>query len=233
MLPAKITKTIMLLGKLRVRFHVKLDSNMHNEWDFNQQTYTSLSPISYVTIENTDNPGVDTSVMITPGNIFSLITALNRIVKNIYEQPIYATRNGKLVMYDDEANKHRVMTQLYGGGALMFKPTIIYDQNETAYEGITMSINNTDNNVNLSIDQLEAFQYCIGKIDFTIYSQLLINYVVSYYGYNKDSKKPIQPNRKPVIDWSAPTQQQEHIQTTFTRKKTNEMEELMGLVNQE
>jgi hypothetical protein len=232
MLPAKITKTIMLLGKLRVRFHLKLDNNMHNEWDYNHQVYTSLSPVSYATIENTDNPGVETSVMVTPGNIFSVITAANRIIKNIYEQPIYATRNGKLIIYDDEANKHRVLTQLYGSGALMFKPTIIYDQNETAYEGAALSINNTDNTVNLSIDQLEAFRYCITKIDFAVYSQLLMNYVVSYYGYNKDTNKSQQPGRKPSIDWSTPTQQ-EHIQTTFTRKKNNEMEELMGLCNKE
>jgi len=228
MLPAKITKTILILGKMRLRFHVKLESDMHAEWEFNDSLYATINPSAFATIENTDKTGVESSVMLTQSNIFSAITAVNKIIKNIYEKNIYATRNGKLVIYDDEANKHRTMTQLYGGGALLFRPAIVYDNNETSYEGATMFINNTDNAVNLSIDQLEAFRYALTKIDFYVYAQLLTNYAISYYKYDADTntKRTNTNQKRNQIVW-ADNSATENIQSTFVRKKTDEMEELM------
>lgn len=231
MKPIKITKTIAQFGKLRIRFHVKFDGG-HKEYDFNEKVYTALAYPSFVSLENVDIPDTTMNgVMITERNIFSALTATNKIIKNLCEHDIYATQRGNLIIYEDEAKKASVTTQLNGGGALLFKPSIVYDENDVGYEGAILFINNTNNVVNLTIDQLEGLRYCLSKIDFFVYSQLLVNYYISYYDINTNNPVSMSSKQKsynkPQINWAAP-QQEPKANATFSKGK-DEFAELMGV----
>lgn len=191
-----------------------------NEYDYNDKMYTSLSISSYLTMEIYDKKSqhdISKSIMITDKNIFSVITATNTIIKNIYDNPIYATDRGKLIIYEDLAEKFKVIRH-FSNGAIMYKPVIIYDENDVSYEGARLCINNSGNYVDLTIESLEALRYCLTKIDFIAYSQLLYNYYELHYGGDVDvvKKKPEHYGGRPHIDWGFPTQQ---TTATFSRKK--------------
>ena len=95
--------------KFRVRFHLKLDGDIVNEYRFNDKVYLNISTTSYVTFDNLNIPinerGMDSSVMITNKSIFSTITSMNKMKNNLYENDIFAYDNGKLITYADEVKK--------------------------------------------------------------------------------------------------------------------------------
>lgn len=202
-----------MIGKLRIRFHVKIDSDNHKEFDFNQKTYTAITYPSFITLENMNNTNQNDStksIMITEKNIFSLITALNSMKNKLYNENLYIIENKKLVLLNDVAVKNTVTTQLYGGGIIAMKPSIVYDENDNQYEGVTLFINNTGNAIDLTIDELEAVLYCVTKVDFFTYSQLIINYFIYYYKVDTDNSHPVTTSsanskytNKPNIDWSS------------------------------
>lgn len=220
---------MLQLYKLRMRFHVRFDTeNMHKEFDYNDKVYASINYVSFITLENIANPEMNDlskSIMITEKNIFSVITMLNAIINRLYKHDIYAYENEKLIIYDDEIKKHTIVTRLYGGGSLMVRPTIVYDENDMSYEGVTLFINNTMNGIDLPIDALESLRYYISKIDFFLYSQALINYHILYYGINNSTvEQKKQSTEKRYIQW----EDKSGVSANF-RRKGDEMLDLFNM----
>ena len=169
--------------------------------------------------------------MITEKSMFSIINFLNKTIDNLYKEDIYAYDNSRLVIYSDIADKCRVISRT-PYGILMSKPSIIYDANDIAYEGIILFINNTANIVELPIDMLEALRYTLLKVDFVLYSQALMNYYITYYKinddnpYNNNQQKQQTRNNRPVIDW---TTKDDNPQTmTKFVKRENQFDKLLN-----
>ena len=233
MIPVKITRVVTQLGKLRVRFHVKFDiESSHREFDFNDNLYTSLNYSTFLTwdiLSNNNTSDMSQSIMITERNIFSVISTLNSMVKKLYKHDIYAYEDDRLIIYEDEAKKHTLVSKLYGSGVIMFKPTIVYDENETSYEGVALYINNTGNIVELPIEALESLTYTMTHIDFFTYSQALVNYYMSYYGINVNNPMSKGVDDKPNtkrIDWSEPASS---TTTANFRRGVDEMDKLFNM----
>lgn len=226
MKPSRISRTLFQVNNLRIRFHVPLDE-YHNEFEFNNKLYTSLTVNPYITIEILTNGKSDMtkSIVITDKNIFSIITATDTIISNICNNAIYAMDGTKVIIYSDMAEKYKVIRTL-SNGAIMYKPIIVYDNNDISYEGVALYINNTANSVELTMDMLDALRYCLSKIDFIAYSQLMINYYQTYYAgsVSQPTHKENKPKQK--IDWSKPPQEG-MTTSTFTRN-ANEFEKLIG-----
>lgn len=214
MKPDKISRVLFHTNNFRIRFHVPIDE-FHKEFTFNDKSYTTLSISSYITMEilNKGKPEIGNSIMVTDKNIFSVITATDKIISNLYNEAIYAMNGDDLIIYSDMAEKHKVIRSL-GTGAIMYKPVIVYDTNEVSYEGVMLAINNTANSVELTIDHLEALRYCLTKIDFVAYSQLLINYYQSVYGGGAQANKVTRNKPRPKIVWDQP---ESTTTATFTR----------------
>lgn len=235
MYPAKISRIIFNYNKLRVRFHVAFESDVHREFDYENKVYTSINNVGYLTLEVTQDKGSindkSRSLMITEKSMFSIINFLNKTIDNLYKEDIYAYDNSRLVIYSDIADKCRVISRT-PYGILMSKPSIIYDANDIAYEGITLFINNTANIVELPIDMLEALRYTLLKVDFVLYSQALMNYYITYYKinddnpYNNNQQKQQTRNNRPVIDW---TTKDDNPQTmTKFVKRENQFDKLLN-----
>lgn len=220
MKPVKISQQLFTYSKFRIRFHVKIDNDSHKEYDFNNKVYTHINYQSYITMEIlTDNNVNDmsNSMMITERNMFAIVNFLNKSINHIYKDDLYAMKNKKLIMYNDIAKNCREVVQT-PTGTLMSKPTIIYDENEMAYEGISLFINNTNNMIDIPIDSLEAIRYTILKVDFILYANSIVNYYINYYKVNSDN--PTQTNKfqpsKKQIDWNVQPDKS-HTTATFNR----------------
>jgi hypothetical protein len=213
----KISAIIFMAEKFRVRFHLKLDGDIVNEYRFNDKVYLNISTTSYVTFDNLNVPinerGMDSSVMITNKSIFSTITSMNKMKNNLYENDIFAYDNGKLITYADEVKKSSVVIKLYGGYTIILVPCVVLDMNDIQYEGVRMFLNNTSNYVDLPIDIFESLLYTLTKIDFFQYSSLLMNmYTQSYNSdgivksvYDQNNNKN-NLNDKPRINWNNPVE---------------------------
>lgn len=224
MRPAKISQQLFTYSKLRIRFHVKIDNDGHKEYDFNNKVYTHINYQSHITMEIvTDNNltnDMSHSMMITERNMFAVVNFLNKTINHIYRDDLYAMQNKKLILYDDIAKQCREVVQT-PTGILMSKPTIIYDENEMAYEGVSLFINNTHNMIDIPIDSLEAIRYNILKVDFILYTNSILNYYINYYKVNEDN--PTQTNNrfqsnKKHIDWNIQPDKS-YTTATFNRGK--------------
>ena len=137
-------------------------------------------------------------------------------------------------MYCDIARKCSEQIGLYGGGMIAVIPTIVYDEDDNEYEGISLFINNSGNKVDLSIEELEATLYCLAKVDFFMYSQSIMNYFIYYYKVDTDHPLPSTEKSnlkrgivKPSIDWNSGVKA-----TANFRKGSDELEQLMNLHNE-
>lgn len=223
-IPVKITRPVFIYGKLRIRFHLKLSEDVHREFSFGGKLYSSLNTMGFLTIEHTENQsfedGNTASIMITDKNIYSVISALSDAIKNLYTYDIYYKEGGVLRLYEDEVDKYTVARKLYGGGVLMLRPSIIYDENETSYEGVTLFINSTNNNIDIPLEALEAVRYSLSKVDFFLYSQSMLNYYIYYYGVDKDNALPTDANSyKPRVNWIENEPPKVETRATYRKEK--------------
>lgn len=222
--------------KLIVKFHVKfIDSEVryHNDYEFNQTCYAVTNYPSYLSLEilqDKNNPwDPSNSVIVTQRNIFSIVKGLDKIIKNIYTNDIFAIKDGNIVAYTDEVKKNTVTVNIpFSKNAIMLIPGVIYDENNTSYEGATIYLNNTANGAGLVIDSLEALRDILSKVDFFLYSQSLVNYYLKYYNCNED--KPVQREYKPRIERNnVDFQTGAKVESNFVRNKSNdEFNNLLG-----
>lgn len=191
--PIKITRTLLTFKTMTMKLHVKLKGDndkfsfkYHNETEYLSQRYLSLNPSVFLTIDVIDKEndyGFDKSksLIITQRSIFQLIMFFRRLVKSMYTKDLFMTKGNEIIIHNDIANDVKELLQLSQNSVIGGIPAIIYDENEISYEGVHLFINKTANIIPLTFTELETVLYTLEKIDLFHYSQLLLNYYVSYY----------------------------------------------------
>lgn len=216
-MPCKITRTLFQTRELILRLHVSTFNEtyggFHSEYTFGRNTYTRIEPGVYLTLDIKKPEGQfdrTSSVIIARGNLHIYKKAFKRMLNNIYEQNIFANKGNSVVIYQDMAEKYseRVMIPRLNSGMIM-KAAVVFDENDVSYEGVNIYLNKTENMTSLFIDEFEELTNIILDIDLFVYSQLLLNYFVSYYKLNPDNQLPQLQQKtysnskgRPVIDWS-------------------------------
>lgn len=207
--PGKIVKTIISYGKLAIKLHLKLTNekgeSVHCEYEYKSNTYLRLDTYAFLTIDIMEHGEWDPSksIMITPINLPSVISCMKTIIHDIYNEKIFAVKkSGEIVIYSDLADKFTQHVPLLNSqSALVIKPAVVYDENEVSYEGVYMCINKIDNIIDLPIQLFESIVYILERIDLFAYSQLLLNYVASYYGEDDKTSQPtIVPRKRITFD---------------------------------
>lgn len=216
--PEKIIRVLYTYNKLNVKLHVKIlsDKNepLHVEYEYGKKKYVKLDNFAYLTIDMME-PGEwdqSKSIMVTQYNIHTILSSINKVINSIYKSDIFAVKsNGDIVIYKDKAIAAKQQISLTApNGAMLIEPTIVYDDNDVGYEGVNLYINKPDNIVQLPIHYLEALKYTLEKIDLFHYSQMLLNYFVSYYGKSDSylfEKRRTVEKYKQHIAFDSPTEE--------------------------
>lgn len=227
--PNKIFRPLFQTKELLLRLHVVINDDQrsaHNEFTFADKTYTKLDPFTFLTLEIIKQDGVydpSTSILIGQGTINIFEKAFNKVLNNIYTQEIFANKGEEIIAYQDMVNKYteKIVVPRSNTGVIV-KPAVIYDENEVSYEGVSIYINKLDNVASLSINEFESLVYTLSKVDIFTYSQMLLNYYISYYGINSETKpymKKITQIKSKHINWE--NQNKEQTVANF-RKPTDE-----------
>lgn len=186
----KITRTILNIQKnLSLKLHVSLttvDENgqkkiFHNKYEYGGEKYINIDSTPFMTLSlKTDSAVWDKSsgIMITPMNIVHVVNAMERLLKAIYSDDIFAVdRNDKIVIYKDMVEEHTEKVYNLGmNQRLIMKPAIIMDYNDIEVEGVVLYLNKPENSIGLGIDAFESLLYNLKSIDLFTYSQMLLNY---------------------------------------------------------
>lgn len=209
----KINRVILQYQNMILKLHVKLKNDngtFTNVFKFKDNEYIKLSIYGFITLElpkdkETNEYDPSRSFFIGPGNIGTVVTRMKRLLNNIYKHEIFAIKNNIIISYEDMVKKYTEKVQIVNlSQALLLKPAVIYDENETSYEGVNIYVNNTSNIISLSIDEYENMVYVLEKIDIFTASQLLVNYYLTYLT-NKTELDKLLVNQtdfnRPQIDW--------------------------------
>ena len=212
-LPEKITRTIIRFDNLVLKISVKLkdeNNTFHIETYFNEKTYITLNNPGYLIMEIPKHSDQiydpSRSFLIGQGNIGSAVKAMKSVLKNIYTQEIFALQGNKVIVYEDMSKKYTEKVSIPRlNQNLLIRPAVIYDENEISYEGVNIYLNNSNNVASLSIEEFENLVYTLEKIDLFVYSQLLVNYVVSFYINKKEkivTENTIPKSSMKAIEWN-------------------------------
>ena len=231
----KISRTVIQPSKeLLLRMHVRLlrendgrKENFHKLFEIGGNKYLSLDIQAYLTLElKRDEWSIDKWVMINQTNIVHIIKGFKKMLNAIYNEGIFAnTKGNKIILYKDKVKEHtQKIFNLGNNNRLMISPAIVYDDNDTSYEGVIIYLNKTDNYTQLPIDAFESLIYSLEKIDIFIYSQEILNYYMSCL---KDQKIELQPNVTTFRQHPILTKPKEVVTSTII--KTNTDKDFFGL----
>lgn len=202
----KITSNMMKLSaNVILKFHVILSSKgkdnvtdvpnaFHTIYENNNGKYITMDVRSFMTLEIKDNAwNKSKSILITPNNIFQLMTHLNKLIANIYKKDsFFVTTDGKLTVNRDKLSDYTVRaTNLTGDQRLIMFPAVFYDADDNEYEGASFLMNTSSNQFVIPIDTLESFKYEISQVNFMLYTSALLNhYFHTLYDKESDDKQP-------------------------------------------
>lgn len=233
-LPNTLSRNILRFKGLTLRIYIKLKKDdgktFHNEFKFANKSYLRLDPVVYLILEldkvnDEYDPG--RAVIIGQGNIHLYVKKMKELVKDIYNEKIFATKNNEIVLYSDMSKQFSKMIQVPGTNqGLVMVPAIVYDENEVSYEGVNLYFNSTENVIGLSIDEFEALVYTIEHTDIFMYSQLLLNYI-SNCETNSQPQKIQSRLQRTSIDWT----NNNSVSANF-RKPDNDVMSSLSNINQ-
>ena len=185
----KISRELLNIGrKLVIKMNVSLigDNNVPflNQYarpDGSSSKSISLTPNAFITFEYKEGTWTkDKSILINELNLVKVVKGFRNMHKNIYNGGIFAQdKNGKVVIYQDRARECTEAIRL-GTQNMLLVPAVIEDDSGITYEGIILYINNMSNYVELPIDWFEGLMRQLEKIDMFQYSQLLLNFYISF-----------------------------------------------------
>lgn len=210
-IPNSLSRNILRFKGLTLRLQVRLIKDdgkvFHNEFTFGDKSYIKLEPVTYLILELdkiNDEFSPDRSVIIGQGNIHLYVKKMKELIKDIYNEKIFATKGNEIVLYSDMSRKFTKAIQVPGmNQSMMMVPAIVYDENEVSYEGVNLYFNKPENVIGLSIDEFEALSYTLEHIDLFTYSQVLINYISTYE--KQATPQKIQSKQRTSIDWTSNT----------------------------
>lgn len=198
----KISRVVIQPVKnLVLKVHVKLTSekddvkeNYYSIYNFNGGNYLKINVFPFLTLEITDNEwSKDKTIMITQSNLFQVVKSFKRLLSNIYNGNVFAiNKQEEIVIYKDKVNEYtEKIFNLGFNQRMIISPAIVYDENDTSYEGVVLYMNITDNFITIPIDCFEALVYTLEKIDLFVYSQELLNFYM-----NLDNKQNVNQHVK-------------------------------------
>lgn len=233
--PIKITRTLLTFKSMTLKLHVKLKGDndkfsfkYHIESEYLYQKYLTLNPSVFLSIDVIDkenNYGFDKSksLIITQKTVFRVIMFFRRLVKSMYTKDLFITKGNEIILQRDVAENVKELLQVSQNNAIVGIPAVIYDENEISYEGVHLFINKTSNLIPLTFTELETLLYMLEKVDLFQYSQLLLNYYVSYYRdeLRKDNQSVCSNRGNDKFIW-------EDRQSTVTANFSKEKEDIMS-----
>lgn len=230
-LPETISRTILKYNNMVLKLIVKLkDDNklFIGEYNNNNKTSIVLNPNAYLSLylndENDKTFDKSRGFMIGQGNIGIVIRAFKNVLRNMYKQDIFINQNNKIIIYEDMAKKYsesvRIPNTTY---SLLIVPSVIYDENETTYEGVTIYINKLENMLPLAIDEFENLVYTLENIDIFTYSQLLINFVLTHIGELNTKSNSFNSYQIKSIGWKNDTVKKEKTVSNYSTNKDDDM----------
>lgn len=185
----KISRELLNLGrKLVIKMNVNLigenNSYFLNQYarpDGSSAKSISLTPNAFITFEYKDGAwSKDKSILINELNLVKVVKGFRNMHKNIYNGGIFAQdRNGRVIIYNDRVRECTEAIRI-GVQHMLLVPAIIEDDGGLTYEGVILYLNNMQNFVELPIDWFEAIIRMLEKVDMFHYSQLLLNFYISY-----------------------------------------------------
>ena len=185
-----------------LKAHVKLTTekdnikeNYYSIYNFNNNKYMKINVFPFLTLEINDKEwSKDKTIMITQSNLFQIVKSFKKILNNIYHGDVFAmNKQEEIVIYKDKVIEYtEKIFNLGYNQKIIISPAIVYDENETTYEGVVIYLNTTSNFVTLPIDCFEALVYNLEKIDLFVYSQMLLNfYMTTLKNNEKENNEPV------------------------------------------
>jgi len=192
--PGKLTRTVLQYPGMILRLHVALNSekyHFHNNYNSN---ILDININGFLTLEvpkNEENAN-NRSFMIGVGNIGTVVNAMKKVLKSIYDEPMFVNEDKKVVLDKELAIKHRQCINIPRlSQGLIIIPAVIEDDNEVTYEGVFIYVNKMSNLIKLSIDEYENLVHVLDRSDITLLSQSLLNYYISFIsGHGLTSSSP-------------------------------------------
>ena len=227
----KVSRVISYINKsLVVKIHIKLNkiNNLTNTKETFHKTYNvfgvkgiKIDVLTFLTLEivaDKENWDKTKSLMITPHSIYKILKPLKECRDAIYNNDIFYISTSKgLSIYADEAEKFTRTTKMNKENQSLFiKPALLFDENETSYEGVYLYLNKIENLVELSIEELDALVYILDKVDMFVYSQALLNYFVNSKT-DMPSTDNINQSTKPVLNTP-----KSYVQSNIFKKEKSE-----------
>lgn len=178
-----ITRTLSKIDKLSIKLRVNINREGEykniNVWD--KGIALSFTPLLILTIDNKNVPYTrQQSIVLTPKTIYHFIKGLKNFIKlysNIDE--IFYLNDNQEVALNPTLSKdyYNEIKGLGDSNLVALYPNIVYDKDVHSHIGATICFNSAENKVNISYDDLLAFNDIMSKIDMIAYSQALVNYV--------------------------------------------------------
>ena len=184
--PDKLTRTILQYPGMALKLHVPLSTGKYH-FHNNFGNILDINIGGFLTLEvpkNEENAN-NRSFMIGIGNIGNVVAAMKRVLKAIYEQPMFVNENNKVVLDKELANKYisTINVPRLSQGLIII-PAVVEDDDGVTYEGAFIYVNKMANIIKLSITEFENLVYLLEKADITVLSQLLLNYYISFISGN-------------------------------------------------
>lgn len=250
----KISSTLLYLARnVSLRFHVSLTKKgrdgitdipnaFHTVYENSNGKYITYDVRSYLTLEIKDKSEYwdgTSSIMISPANLFQVLTHISRMIGNIYmEDCFYIDSQNETRVNQDKIDEYTVRAFNLGPTQRMLMyPSVIYEKTEeTLYEGATFELNNSRNAFSLAIDVIESFYYTLGKVDFFTYTHVLLDYYFAHV-YKEEENEPVvdtSPRRghvftNVVVEDINPKEQEEEQLKSSLKKEKESSEEFFGM----
>lgn len=233
----KITATLLNQRNIQMRLHVNIkvkdmDGSIKpciTELTYNNETQLKVDSKPYITLEMKTKKDEQwtryKSVMLFNSNIPQLLYNCKMLQSDLLRDDLYYLKANKtLQIYSDTAEKTKRMISMGLNQQVLIKPTIIYDENDEAIEGILMCFYNMENNVHLTLDEFDELIYVLSKIDLFGYSQTLLT---QWMLYSRKNHRDIESDKKQIVKRNvfdkAP---EEKVTATGNVKDTNPFEGL-------
>lgn len=149
--------------------------------DVTSLTSFSLETSDYLFLEKYNKDADKETVFFSYPHLFKLKRALKNAMKWFYDdefEHLFSYTDGDMIVNSDFKGIKEEIYNLISNNSIIIIPDVVEIESEL-YEGVTLFLNNENQYVQMTIDQVEAFYDFFSTFDLYQSSQLLINYVTS------------------------------------------------------
>lgn len=187
----KLSRTLFQTKNIRLRIHMYTTNEtkgkvepFYRKFDFNGSDYMTLDIKSYFTLECLNGEwSQDKSMYIDNKGLPHLKRCMKLMLKNLYEEAdmFSVTEYNTPVISSESIKKYTIPIYNLGyNQRLVLQPVVVYDENEVAYEGVSILFNKTVNYSDLTIDEFESLVDIVSDLNLFTYSQQLANFYMIY-----------------------------------------------------